>query len=211
MASRDWSSLPDEIWAAIGGYLAGDRFDVTRFRSVCNSWRSLIPKFNHSDTPPLPRFSFPLPHYPLLKTFVSDSTVYRIDRPFSGGLHRSWLVKVESSGGDKIRLMDPLSCRRIKDVEVAISSPQPFRLSDFRISEMVAKTYGFSDLGSSSIAGVNKLVLNPSEPNSVFVIYDNGKLVFARDGDEDLTPVDNRILDYNDIIVHRGQPYVVDR
>ncbi|KAF3440371.1 hypothetical protein FNV43_RR18655 [Rhamnella rubrinervis] len=212
----DWSVLPDEIWSAIGKRF-DNRIDVLRFRSVCRSWRSFIPPFNDS-SPPL-RLRFPLPFLSKADAFVSQNTVYRIDPPhedqdpsFSSS-GKGWLVKVEEFGPGKVRLLDLISSHRIRDF--TSTCPKVFSSLEFRMAEL-SKAYSLRYVcGSSSISGINKVILAPNciglEDSAIFVIYDQGKLGFAKNGAEDFTLIDNRILDYNDIIVYMGQPYVVDR
>ena len=219
----DWSIIPDDIWSIIGKCL-DNRIDILRFRSVCKPWRSLINPFN--DSIPLPRFSFPFPPYSsAIQAFVSETTIYRINRPqlhqdpnpsTSSSSSKGWLIKVEEYQRGKLRLLDSLSCRRIKDITNGFPD-NLFELSEFSLTKLTT-AYGLKYVhGSSTIAGVNKVVLSPNsnlgqvETCSIFVIYDNGKLGFAKNGEQDLTLVDNRIFDYNDIIVFKGQPYVVDR
>lgn len=216
----DWSGLPDEIWSAIG-ILFDNRIDVLRFRSVCRSWRSLIPPFNYS-SPPL-RLRFPLPFSSKADAFVSENTVYRIDPPHedqdssSSSFGKGWLVKVEEFEPGKMRLLDLLSSHRIRDF--TCTCPKVFSSLEFRMAEL-SKAYALRYVcGFSSISGINKVILSPNsgsgskglEDSAIFVIYDQGKLGFAKNGAEDFTLIDNRILDYNDIIVYKGQPYVVDR
>ncbi|PON82691.1 F-box domain containing protein [Trema orientale] len=223
MDERAWSILPDEIWASIGRYLE-NRIDVLRFRSVCKSWRTLTPPLD--DSTPLPRFSFPFPPYTSsVPAFVSETTVYRIDRPqhqhpnpstSSPSFAKGWLIKVEEYERGKLRLLDSLSCRRVKDLTNGFPDTA-FDFSEFRLTKLTT-AYALKYLrGSSSIAGINKVLLSPNsnlvrvENCSIFVIYDNGKLGFAKNGENDLTLVDDRVSDYNDIIMFRGQPYVVDQ
>lgn len=86
----------------------------------------------------------------------------------------------------------------------------------------LGKSYGLHYLNRIfSMDGVSKVIRFPdtSSPNyteqncSIFVIYDGGKLGFAKYGDQELTLVDchDRITDYQDLIVYEGKPYVVDK
>ncbi|KAM6540503.1 hypothetical protein CsatB_004950 [Cannabis sativa] len=212
----DWSLLPDEIWAIVGRYIHNS-IDLLRFRSVCTSWRNLIPP-SHNSTPLL-RFNFPFPPYPsLVETFVSETTVYRINLPTlhnpstsssSSSFVKGWLIKIEEFERGKFRLLDSLSCRRIKDITSGCENL--FDISQLSLTKLTtAYALKYVKGSSSSVLGVNKVVLSPNDC-SIFVIYDNGKLGFAQKGEEDITLVDYRILDYNDLTLFRGQPYVVDR
>jgi hypothetical protein len=74
-----------------------------------------------------------------------------------------------------------------------------------------------SALSYLSVYWVNKAVMIPSsawtdaDESAVFVIFDDGKLAFAKDGDEKWTLVGDASVEYDDIIVYKGQFYVVDR
>lgn len=69
----------------------------------------------------------------------------------------------------------------------------------------------------SSINSVHRWVVMPRNhlafgvAYAIFMIRKDGKLEFARCGDEKLTNVDEQSSHYNDIIVYKGQCYVVDK
>ncbi|KAL5557441.1 hypothetical protein UlMin_039677 [Ulmus minor] len=216
----DLSVLPEEVWSAIGKLL-DRRLDLLRFRSVCKLWRSIIPPLSDSSSPP-PRWLLTLPvrsgrqaddsTTQTAEAFLSQTTVYRIDRPFvdldSSPSAQGWLVKVEETDKGKMRILDPISSQKIREIPDTISNS--CRLLEFRMMELI-KTYALRyTRGSASIAGVNKVMLAPNS-GAIFVIYENGVLGVVKNGEKEIVPIDDQILDYNDLIMYRGQPYVVDR
>ena len=228
----EWSDLPKELLPTIGKSL-DTRIDIVRFRSVCNSWRSSIPSNNS------PRFplKFPNPYLPTSATqaqapaYLCESTIYRIQRlnP-STSSNKAWLVKVEqdSNSGGKLRFFDPISNRRTRYPNKTLN------LLDFRVIELT-KAYMLRykvragsttstneieqvlSVRDSSILRVTKVVMFPNSPwtnvndSAVFVIFGAGILGFAKSGAESLTVVDdNDVVEYDDIIVYKGQFYVID-
>ncbi|KAK4583789.1 hypothetical protein RGQ29_021782 [Quercus rubra] len=184
----EWSELPKELLPTIGKNL-DTRIDIARFRSVCNSWRSSIPLF-HSNSSRFPLiFPSPYPARASLRTpaYLCQSSIYRLQslNPSSTSSNKARLIKVEqdSNSGDKFRLFDPISNRRTRD---------------------------------TSIFGVNKVVMFPNSPrtnvnaSAAFVIFNDGKLGFAKSGDKKLILVDRNSFDYDDIIVYKGQFYVIN-
>lgn len=66
--------------------------------------------------------------------------------------------------------------------------------------------------GSGSIFGINKVIVAPNFIDcSIFMIYNEGKLGFAQIGNEKLTLINDQISDYDDLIVYKGQPCVVNK
>ena len=216
----EWSALPMELLLLIGKTLQ-DRIDVIRFRSICVPWRSSIPPLREL-SPSLP---LPLP-YPVRsarnEAFVSQSTIYRLELPDDDDNPKiptcstnSWLVRVEEFEPGRARLLNPLSSLHIRFL------PDPFpkviNLLDFRVVE-VSKAYELQYSSGMPIAGVNKLVLFPNsawtsyvEDTVIFALLNEGKLGYVKHGDEKWTLIDDQNFDYDDIIVYKGQSYVVDR
>ncbi|KAF3956120.1 hypothetical protein CMV_018728 [Castanea mollissima] len=230
----EWSDLPKELLPTIGKSL-DTRIDIVRFRSVCNSWRSSIDPSNNSPRFPL---KFPNPYSSTSATqaqapaYLCESTIYRLQRlnPSStSSSNKAWLVKVEqdSNSGGKLRFFDPISNRRTRYPNKTLN------LLDFRVIELT-KAYtlrykvraGFTtstneieqvlSVRDSSIPCVTKVVVFPNSPwtnvndSAVFVIFGVGTLGFAKSGAESLTVVDDNGFEYDDIIVYKGQFYVID-
>lgn len=66
--------------------------------------------------------------------------------------------------------------------------------------------------GSGSVCGLNKVIIVPPDFNdcAIIVICDKGMLSFAKNGDQKLTLISHGGFVCDDIIVYKGQPYVVD-
>jgi hypothetical protein len=216
----NWSNLSEELLPYIGKSLDAG-IDILRFRSVCVSWRSSIPPLREI-SPCLPlRFPYADSNGNAVDAFVSQSTIYRLEPsdenpniPASSSSSKGWLIKVEESETGKIRLLNPLSCLHSRFLPA--SFPNGINLLDFRVVE-VSKSYKLQYSDGSPICGVSKVVLYPNSAWTsvkdcmIFALYDGGKLGFAKYGDEKWTLVDDKNSNYDDIIVYKGQFYVIDR
>ncbi|KAM5546913.1 hypothetical protein ABKV19_001437 [Rosa sericea] len=204
----DWSNLPVELWPLIGEKLKL-RIESLRFRSVCHSWRSCLPRF-HPSLPP----KFPLPFSDGPTSFLSQNTVYLLQTPSTSSLappsSGGWLVKVEEC--DRMLIRNPITSRRIRYSNDSSSSPECFNLLDFKMIEL-GKSYFLRYIqGSGSVCGLKKVILLPAEivDCAILVISDKGNLGFAKSGDEKLTRFSNGGFVFDDVIVYKDQPYVVD-
>ncbi|KAB1223724.1 hypothetical protein CJ030_MR2G004730 [Morella rubra] len=139
------------------------------------------------------------------------------------------LIKVEESNPGELSLFDPLSNSRIRSSRTL--NPKTLNLLNCRIVELTkACALSFfcpdgcrSEAGrnhestTKAITGVDKVVMFPNSPwtsadeCAIFVLFLDGKLGFAKYGDEQLTPVSVWSPEFDDIIVYKGQFYVVDR
>lgn len=216
----DWFSLPNEIWQDIGKHLEDNRLDVIRFRSVCKLWRSSIPPFNSSSAPTT-RLRFPYPYPSGSDAFISVHAFYRIELAHNdpdlsppkspSSFTKGCLVKFEESELGEMRFLNPFTSFRIRDL--SDKSPKFISLLKFRIIELT-KGYALRYIrGFSSIGGINKVIMGSDrvDGSSIFLIYDHGKLGFAQIDDKEITLVDDKILDYNDMVVHKGKVFVVDK
>ncbi|KAB1223723.1 hypothetical protein CJ030_MR2G004729 [Morella rubra] len=231
----EWSDLPKELLPIIGKSLE-TRVDVLRFRSVCSSWRSSIPPFRVNS----PRFPVKFPHpcsssLDLGLTYLCQSALYRLQTlnpststSSSSSSNKGWLIKVEESNPGELRLLEPLSNIQIRSFPL---NPHTLNLLNCRIVELTkvcalrflfAAEPGSEDgrkyeLSESAIPGVDKVVMFPNSPwtsadeCAIFVLFLHGKLAFAKYRDENLTFVDDGSSEFDDIIVYKGQFYVVDR
>ncbi|RXH74950.1 hypothetical protein DVH24_029671 [Malus domestica] len=222
METKEWSDLPKELWPAIGNRL-DNRLDVLRFRSVCKTWRSSVSPFQQPVTPPLPlSFSSPpagedggaLQTQP--KALLFQIKVYRMEslvgeKPNSS---KPWVVKFEESSSGDLRLLHPISNKPLR-FSPASNSLKEFNLLDFKMVEL-QKSYSLQFRNSLNVvtACVNKVVVMDAKKLNdcgIFMICNGGKLGFLRFGDEKWTHVDEQNSHYDDLIVYKGQCYVVDR
>ncbi|KAL6220767.1 hypothetical protein ACLB2K_008523 [Fragaria x ananassa] len=223
MATVDWSDLPKEIWPIIGKFIH-TRIDVLRFRSVCSVWRSSRPPFLRPPPPPLPLKFSPSAADPKLRALLFQNTTYRIE-PIAdhnrkcGACSKSkppFLIKLEyNPNSGEMRLVHPVNSSPLR----CYRNPKPkeFNLLDFQLVEL-RKSYvlKFGKNSNFNVKSVHRLVVVPSEflefsdVSGIFMIYNGGRLAFVRFGDDKLTRVDEN-AHYDDIIVYKGQCYVVDK
>ncbi|KAL3720603.1 hypothetical protein ACJRO7_005423 [Eucalyptus globulus] len=209
-----WSDLPKELWCMIGKKLDTPT-DVRRFRSVCSSWRSLIPPLPHGNNPP--PFPLQLPLRPGQKpAFVTRSTIYRLQPPEVSGPAFGWLVKLEESGepGCPLRLLSPLSKEPIKYKPGFF--PSVLNTLDFRVTEIV-KEYAVEVDDGANFRRVAKVALFPDSAwadageCAVVGILEGGKLGHRRFGDEEWSVIEGQDCHFDDVMVYKGQFYAVDR
>ncbi|CAI0425519.1 unnamed protein product [Linum tenue] len=120
--------------------------------------------------------------------------------PNGGG----WPVKIEEASHGKLQLVDPISNLKLRYTPTQLSLAG-FR--DVQLSSSFRLTYrdGFTAFE------VNKFVVFPHSSVTIIAIFHKGRIGYWRNGEEDWTPLDDRIFDYDDIIIHRGRYHVVDR
>ncbi|PRQ55531.1 hypothetical protein RchiOBHm_Chr1g0325601 [Rosa chinensis] len=109
-------------------------------------------------------------------------------------------------------LQNPITSRRIRYTNGQSSSPKCFNLLEFKMIKLGKSYFLRYILGSSSVCGLKKVILMPAEivDCAILVISDKGNLGFAKSGDEKLTWFSNGGFVFDDVIVYKGQPYVVD-
>ncbi|KAJ4841607.1 hypothetical protein Tsubulata_004884 [Turnera subulata] len=215
--THQWADLPRELLQLIGKHL-DSRIDVYRFRAICTSWRSSVPLLPHNQ--------FPLRRRPLYLSadaFLSPVTICRVE---SAHLElsaassspavpsRPWLTKVlESTQGEK-QLLIPLSNYQITTLPG--TTPKSLDLLRFRLVELT-RAYMLVASSARSVSGVSKVVVFPDyvvgveEECVVLAIFPRGKLYYWRYGDQDWTLSDKGNHCFHDIIVYKGQLYVIDR
>ncbi|KAL6226946.1 hypothetical protein ACLB2K_000905 [Fragaria x ananassa] len=223
MATVDWSDLPKEIWPIIGKFIH-TRIDVLHFRSVCSVWRSSLPPFlRPPPPPPLPLKFSPSAADPKLRALLFQSTTYRMEpiadhnrKGGSSSKSKPFLMKLEHNpNSGEMRLVHPVTSSPLRSFRN--SKPKEFNLLDFQLVEL-RKSYvlKFGKNSHVNVKSVHRLVVMPSEflefsdVSGIFMIYNGGKLAFVRFGDDKLTRVDEN-AHYDDIIVYKGQCYVVDK
>ena len=124
-------------------------------------------------------------------------------------------MKIQESNSGKFHLLDPL----LPDHKYTVT-PNTLNLLNFRVVELRKAYVLVHNVGrNGSIPWVNKVVMFPSsawtdaDEYAVFMVSEPGKLAFGIRGDEKwtLVAVGDQSVEYDDIIVYKGQLYVVDR
>lgn len=223
--SVEWLHLPKELWLAITKHFT-TTMDILRFRSVCNSWRSLLPLPDPSSHALFsPQLRIPLGEFCLLQT-----KLYRLqpsspqeDPSISS---KGWIIKIGESKSIPLRLLDPFTNQR---ASLSHTSPKVLNLMNFRVVELMEaySLYVKSHLFEDEVEGgrhvfmpvpVRKAVL--FENRMVFALQKDGKLGVSKIGDcydENNWPImeddddGNNDMHYDDMILHKGQLYVVDK
>ncbi|XP_009344809.3 F-box protein SKIP23 [Pyrus x bretschneideri] len=214
----DWTNLPHQLPPLIA-YCLQTHLEHLRIRSVCSSWRFSIPPLQNSSAPRVP---IPLSEGP--SAVLCPTTVYLL-RPdpnsnpnpsassSSTSSSKGWLLKLEESSG-KLRLQNPITSWRIGSLSDGVPvNPMDLNLLDFNMVEL-ARSYVLRYInGSGSVFGINKVIKSPNFKDycSIFIIYNGGKLGFAKTGDQKLTLINDQVSDYDDMIVYKGHPFVVDK
>ncbi|KAH0745685.1 hypothetical protein KY285_007342 [Solanum tuberosum] len=128
-----WSDLPKEIVEKISESL-DSHIDITRFRAVCNSWRSAIsPNFKISKSLfpiklPLPKITMTQDFHKESEFYLIESTVYLLQLPHPP--HTPWLVKVVKTVDGKLRILNLLTNTVFKGFP-----DKKLNSLDFRISQ----------------------------------------------------------------------------
>lgn len=218
-----WSDLPKELWAAIGRRL-DFHMDVLRFRSVCSTWRFLLPPSFPSAT------RLPLSVPPLSDSIsIFQSTIYRLhpsldDPSSSSSSSPGWLVKIahqsvleesdpKSESGLTMQLLNPLTDCQIKFKSGTF--PNLLNLLNFRVTE-VCKEYKLRHAAGNPVLEVQKVLLSPNSPwtnveEIIIVAIWLGKLRIWKYGSESWTEIGGEGLPrFDDIIHYKGQFYAVD-
>ncbi|XP_030535810.1 putative F-box protein At1g65770 isoform X2 [Rhodamnia argentea] len=211
--SVPWPELPTELWAMIGRKL-DTHMDVDRFRSVCSSWRSLIP--------PVPAFKI------RIGGTLIERMVYLLERPpwsledsQCSPSREGWLIKVagkatedeDLSGQGKFQLFNPLSSLPILFEDGTF--PKVLCPMDYRVTDIFSELYLIGGYGQSYEA--KKVVILRDSPGTaleetlVVGIFGKGKLKYWKHQDEDWNALDDPNCQYDDVIAYKRQFYVVDR
>ncbi|XP_057784656.1 F-box protein SKIP23-like [Salvia miltiorrhiza] len=157
-----WSDLPPELLDKIAKSLVAG-IDVRRFRAVCRSWRSSTPPYKFP-TIELPFFDDrrnSIHKHSGAYFILIERIVYRIQLPNSKNPD-FWLVKLENVDNDKVRIINPVTHRKI-EISPAVEMPKVLNTLDFHVSE-VCKAYALR-------------YVNPSKKNDDYYDYRYAKKV----------------------------------
>jgi hypothetical protein len=214
-----WADLPKELLEMISKRL-DLRVEVLRFRAVCSSWRCSVspPSFDQEIPPFFLKLPPPIraPNPIFAGAILMQTTICRMEflcnySNSSCSLSKSSLVKVGESKHGKLQLFHPLSNQETNDSFISLN------LLDLKFVQL-SKACLLKWPGGISVFGINKVVVFPLSGGcidncelGILAIYHEGKLGYWRYGDKEWTLLDDRNFEYDDIIVYKGQFYVVDR
>ncbi|PON49969.1 F-box domain containing protein [Parasponia andersonii] len=228
-----WSDLPRELLELIADRLQ-TKTDVTRFRSVCESWRfSVLPfqnrivlptKVPHLGPPHfhVPYLGLPHLHVPYLgpphlrdtSLLLTETTVYFLSPPAASISSSSsrlwgWLLKLKEGQQQlgQLHLVHPLSPLQIHPLPD--SFPKVINALQFRVFEL-AKSYTlqFSNLDHCNYkVGLSQ---NPDCPSLMIVA--SGVLWHLELGHDRWIAIEDTIsqLSYEDVIPYQGKFCAVD-
>lgn len=168
-----WSGLPPELLEKIGKRLHTD-IDVRRFRAVCRSWRSSTPPYRFPTIKlpyPFDAEAEPDPKRSDAYCTLTIRIVYRIQLPGSKD-PEFWLVKVEHVENGKLRIINPVTHKKIS-ISPVVRMPSVLNILDYDVSEVSL--------------GYALRYVNPSRPDESDDYYDYRhakKVVFAAAGVE---------------------------
>lgn len=218
-----WSDLPKDLLEAISDRLQ-NRTDVTRFRSVCKSWRLSVPPFQNP-------FHFPL-HLPYLgplhqpEGFLSlkQTTLYYLNKPSSSSSSSStpascgWLIKLRESHDhdhhdcdlyQHYHLINPLSPIQVHPLPHTF--PRTLNPSHFRVLEL-AKAYSLQFSNLTFCDYKVAFLPNPDCPSLLIIAHGvlwSLKLFSQHDK---WRVIDDMLsqLSYDDVILYGGRFFAVD-
>ncbi|CAJ2639137.1 F-box protein [Trifolium pratense] len=187
----DWSNLPGELVILISEKLDSE-FYILRFRSVCTTWRGLVPKPHN-----LP-YNFPKNTVISIPSCISKRSFFLI-KPHN---QFPWLIKSSQDSRPKTRLWNP------------VSFDSCFHSLFFNYLNFTQ--FNVLDLGHYFVHHYYfypvKLVVatwqRKEQPPSLLTFNPTGQLAMFRSGDHQLTLIPDG-TGYIDICVSKGRPYAV--
>ncbi|KAL3591864.1 hypothetical protein D5086_010504 [Populus alba] len=180
-----WADLPKELLEMISKRL-DLRVEVLRFRAVCSSWRCSVspPSFDQEIPPFFLKLPPPIraPDPIFADAVLMQTTICRME----------FLSNYSNS-----------SCSLSNSSLVKVGESKHGKLQLFHpISNQETK---------ESFISLNLLDLKFVQLSKACLLKWPGKLGYWRYGDKEWTLLDDRNFEYDDIIVYKGQFYVVDR
>jgi hypothetical protein len=220
MAAPDWSQLHRDILQHISQKLNSEFYQI-RFRSVCSSWRSSIPKnYHHYLNLPL---KFPIPsdddsNSNSKNTFhFSKRNLFLIIPPPNQETLHPWLIKIGPDSHHQTHLWHPLS----RDKQLPFHFHDVIDFNQHRVIHLGTE-FVFDDLPSSSLNRNNmeKIVVFDADTwhigkgkvscSVLLTIHVSGKLAVFRCGDQRWTLIPEMSAAYDDVCVFNGRPFAVD-
>ncbi|XP_062077217.1 F-box protein SKIP23-like [Humulus lupulus] len=215
MSISQWSDLPNELLEIIIDHLH-TKIDLTRFSSVCESWRSsALPYRNRVVLPAKVSYLGPS-HLQESSLLLTESTVYHLSplescamASTSNSSPSGWIVKIKENQelGQQLHLINPLSPLRVHPLPD--SFPKVLNSLQFRVFELTKSyTLQYSNLNHCNY----KVALNPNQDCPSLMVVAAGVLWHLKLGQDRWTAIDDMEsqLSYEDVIVYRGKFCAVD-
>ncbi|KAL5557448.1 hypothetical protein UlMin_039684 [Ulmus minor] len=210
-----WSDLPLELLQLVADNLAAET-EISRFRSVCRSWRFSIPPFSKPFAlPTMVPYLGPILNWNYL-TLVG-STVYHLSptacvagdwsiasSSSSPSVSMGWIVKLREVGDRKFTVLNPLSPLPIDFIPK--SFPRGLNLLEFGIVEL-AKCYSIQFPDGKSFS--NRVIVSPT---GIVMMICNRVLWHQKLGAKDWDVIDDAVsqMSFEDIIFYKGKVCAVD-
>ncbi|KAE9614573.1 hypothetical protein Lal_00012319 [Lupinus albus] len=211
-----WSSLCIDILLNISNRL--EFIDHLRFRSVCSSFHAVNPLPLHPMFPLLP---FPIKlnnNHDNLEGHFSLIEVTTLNIQPLKSNNKCWLIKVEASqeevgGKVHLKMLNQLSSYYLDDYLKEL--PESLDLLRNRVS-FVSKGYYLkqeeTSLDEEDNQDIQRVFVSSMEDDFVVMtMHSNGKISVWRKGDEKWTHIDNGLGQCEDIVLHKGKFYAVDK
>ncbi|CAL0313097.1 unnamed protein product [Lupinus luteus] len=208
-----WSSLCIDILLNISNRL--EFIDNLRFRAVCSTFRAVNPLLFHPNFPLLP---FPIkPHHNenLVGHHFSLVEVTTLNIQPLKSYNKCWLIKVEASqeevgGIVHLKMLNQLSSYYLDDYLKEL--PEYLDVLRNRVS-IVSKGYYLKQEGNNQDnQDIERVFVSSMEDEFVVMaMHSNGKISVWRKGDKKWTHIDNGLGQCEDIVLHKGLFYVVEK
>ncbi|XP_074295615.1 F-box protein At4g35733-like [Silene latifolia] len=201
MSSHKWADLPREILELIGKCLE-TRVEVYRFRAICSSWRSVIP-LSTSISSISPPFNLPPP---LSVTAVLSPVFFYLLEDETRTA--SCLIKVTQSTSGEMKIMDPLSSQ-YSIRKNSLTPAKSINILNLRLVQ-VFKSYRFIYYMHKPTLDITVKRFVLFGKCGIFMVNDAGELRCFRFHDQNWTNLGDEGTKYDDVVVYKGQYYVVD-
>ncbi|MED6171474.1 hypothetical protein PIB30_041061 [Stylosanthes scabra] len=232
-SSVEWLALPKELWPLIWKGLT-TTVDLLHFRSTCSTWHSSTPSSLTTPASIAPIFPL-LPPPPTHNTKITlfQTNLYRIHHPSSSS-SKSWIILLSHTHSFPLRIFDPFTNSPLSHSHTnppPFTSPSLLNLLNFNLFEIL-ESYSLHPDTLPNQDPFQLLLLQPFQPfiplpetpkaiifptltsdvdsRKIFALYSDGKLHVLKIGDDTWTILDNPNC-FDDMIVHNGQLYVVDK
>ncbi|PON60612.1 F-box domain containing protein [Parasponia andersonii] len=224
----DWTQLPPELVESISKNLT-IYADYLRFRVVCRSWRSSVPKTPNHLPPQLPWLMLPHSHHrrPHRAAFfnLSHNKVHLLNLPEASSLGKrccgschGWLVILDET--PSVLLLNPLTRSKLHLPPVS-TFPNVLRFAYSEIGREYALRSASGEPYTLNLrqirdSFVKKVILSSSPKESdgfvaLAILNQTGDLAFCKDGDQSWTFIEGARSYSEDAVYCNGLFYAVNK